>query len=91
MYIGSADLMPRNLYNRVELVTPVLDAKVRAELSDVLDRSIADNTNSWRLASDGKWTRRRPGNRPRNVQRELIEQHTERSSTGASVETPPVV
>ena len=63
IYIGSADLMPRNLYNRVELVTPVLDSKVRADLGDVLDRSLADNTNSWRLGSDGKWiapaTRRR--------------------------------
>ena len=91
VYIGSADLMPRNLYNRVELVAPVLDPKIRADLGDVLDRSIADNTNSWRLTSDGKWTRRRPGNRPRNVQRELIERHMERSSTGASVETPPPV
>jgi polyphosphate kinase len=88
MYIGSADLMPRNLYNRVELVTPVLDPKIRADLCDVLDRSVADNTNSWRLGSDGDWTRRRPGNRPRNVQRELIERHTERSSTGATVEGP---
>ena len=33
IYIGSADLMPRNLYNRVELVTPVEDEKVRAELA----------------------------------------------------------
>jgi polyphosphate kinase len=88
-YIGSADLMPRNLYNRVELVTPVLDPKIRAELSDVLDRSMADNTNSWRLGSDGQWTRRRPGSSPRNVQRELVQRHTERSSTGATVETPP--
>ena len=55
--------MPRNLYNRVELVTPVLDSKVRAELGDVLDRSLADNTNAWELSSDGKWTRRRPGRR----------------------------
>jgi polyphosphate kinase len=89
VYIGSADLMPRNLYNRVELVTPVLDPKVRSDLEDVLDRSIADNTNSWRLASNGEWTRRRPGDQPRNVQRELIERHTERSGTGAAVETPP--
>jgi polyphosphate kinase len=89
MYIGSADLMPRNLYNRVELIVPALDGKIRAELGDVLDRSIADNTHSWRLASDGKWTRRRPGNRPRNVQSELIERHTERAGTGAAVETPP--
>ena len=60
IYIGSADLMPRNLYNRVELVTPVSDDKVRAELIDVLDRSLADNTNAWELDSDGEWTRRRP-------------------------------
>ena len=53
IYIGSADLMPRNLYNRVELVAPICDDKARAELVDVLDRSLADNTNSWELGSDG--------------------------------------
>ena len=31
VFIGSADLMPRNLYNRVELVTPVEDARIRAQ------------------------------------------------------------
>ncbi len=90
VYIGSADLMPRNLYNRVELVTPVSDAKVRAELVDVLDRSLADNTNSWELAEDGRWTRRRPDGSPRSVQRELIERHIERAASGAAVETPVV-
>jgi polyphosphate kinase len=88
MYIGSADLMPRNLYNRVELVAPIFDDKVRAELIDVLDRSLADNTNSWELGEDGDWTRRRPDGEPRNVQRELIERHTERSASTAKVETP---
>jgi polyphosphate kinase len=88
VYIGSADLMPRNLYNRVELVTPVEDDKARAELLDTLDRSLADNTNSWELNSDGEWTRREPGDdEPRNVQRELIELHSERSASGAKVET----
>ncbi len=75
VYIGSADLMPRNLYKRVELVAPVEDPRVRAELLDVLDRSLADNANAWVLGSDGSWTRRRPDDRPRNVQRELIELH----------------
>src|SRR6476620_2990812 len=46
-YIGSGDLMPRNLYNRVELVSPVDDPGARADLLDVLDRSLADNTNAW--------------------------------------------
>ena len=73
VYIGSADLMPRNLYNRVELVAPVEDPRIRAELLDVLDRCLADNTNAWVLGSDGNWTRRRPGRqaseRPAGVDR----------------------
>ena len=80
VYIGSADLMPRNLYNRVELVAPVEDQRSRAELLDVLDRCLADNTNAWVLGSDGSWTRRRPDGRPRNVQRELIELHEARAA-----------
>ena len=55
---------------------------------DVLDRSLADNTNSWELNSDGEWIRREPGDEPRNVQREMIEIHSERSASGATVETP---
>jgi polyphosphate kinase len=86
IYIGSADLMPRNLYNRVELVTPVRDPKLRDDLGDVLDRSFADNTNAWDLASDGTWTRRRPDGEPRNVQRELIERHTAKAASGAKAE-----
>jgi len=88
VYIGSADLMPRNLYNRVELDVPVSDPKVRAALVDVLDRSLADNTYSWELGPDGEWTRRRPRGEPRDVQREMIELHNERAASGASVEAP---
>ncbi|HXV52178.1 MAG TPA: polyphosphate kinase 1 [Solirubrobacterales bacterium] len=88
VYIGSADLMPRNLYNRVELLTPIFDDKVRAELMDVLDRSLADNTNSWELGADGTWTRRRPDGEPRSVQPELMERHTERAASSATVEQP---
>jgi polyphosphate kinase len=88
IYIGSADLMPRNLYNRVELVTPVLDPRLRAELVDVLDRSFADNTNSWELRADGSWQRRRPNGEPRNLQRELIERHQAKAASGAEVEAP---
>jgi polyphosphate kinase len=84
VYIGSADWMPRNLYNRVELVTPVEDSKLRAELIDVLDRSLADNTNAWVLGPDGTWTRRQPDGESRNVQRELIEGHQARASEGAA-------
>ncbi|MGH2964068.1 MAG: polyphosphate kinase 1 [Solirubrobacterales bacterium] len=85
VYIGSADLMPRNLYNRVELVSPVDDPGARADLLDVLDRSLADNTNAWDLGADGNWTRRSPNGEPRNVQRELIELHESRAAESASL------
>jgi polyphosphate kinase len=87
IYIGSADLMPRNLYNRVELVTPVRDPKLRDDLLDVLDRSFVDNTNAWDLDSDDDWTRRRPNGEPRNLQREMLELHAARAASGAKAET----
>ncbi len=87
IYIGSADLMPRNLYNRVELVTPVRDSKLRAELTDVLDRSFADDTNAWELEPSGSWVRRRPNGEPRSVQSELIERHVAKAASGAKPET----
>jgi polyphosphate kinase len=81
VYIGSADLMPRNLYNRVELLVPVEDPRVRAELLEALELSLADNTNAWTLSADGRWTRRSPaGAEPRSAQRELINHHLARAS-----------
>src|SRR4029077_3268539 len=49
VYIGSADLMPRNLDTRVELLAPVRDGALRAELLDTLDRCMADDTHAWEL------------------------------------------
>jgi polyphosphate kinase len=70
-YIGSADLMPRNLDTRVELLTPVDDPALKRDLEDTLERTLADDTFCWELASDGSWTRRQ--GRTRSVHRELME------------------
>ena len=81
IYIGSADLMPRNLYNRVELLTPVSDEPLQDQLSDVLDRAFADDTSSWELGDDGRWNRLEPGDSPpRNLQREMMDLHSEKSA-----------
>ena len=80
VYIGSADLMPRNLDTRVELVAPVEDPALRDELLDTLERCFADDTNAWELGADGSWTRREPGPEPRSVQRELMVRHSDRAS-----------
>jgi polyphosphate kinase len=56
-FIGSADLMPRNLDRRVEVVTPVEDADLAARLQEILDVNLADDTQAWRLGADGNWIR----------------------------------
>jgi polyphosphate kinase len=78
--MGSADLMPRNLDSRVELVTPVEDAALKAEMLDVLERSLADNSSAWELDSDGSWSRRQPDGETRNAQEELIARHSARAA-----------
>lgn len=80
--IGSADLMPRNLDSRVELVTPIEDETARAQALDALDRCLADNTNAWILDSSGNWSRLSPeGGESRNVQKELQDQHLALAAT----------
>jgi polyphosphate kinase len=80
--IGSADLMPRNLDSRVELVVPVESPELRAELLDVLERCFADEANAWELDPHGVWTRLDGalGERARSVQAELRERHSARAA-----------
>jgi polyphosphate kinase len=79
--VGSADMMPRNLDSRVELVVPVEDPQLKDELLDVLGRCFADDTNAWRLDGDGVWRRllSAPGE-ARSVQSELRERHSARAA-----------
>ncbi|WP_163993518.1 polyphosphate kinase 1 [Pyxidicoccus caerfyrddinensis] len=74
-YIGSADLMPRNLDHRVEILAPVEDPTLSAQVRDMLDRCMADNTSSWELMADGTWKRRTPPSpaEKRSAQAELME------------------
>ncbi len=83
--IGSADLMRRNLDNRVELVTPVEDESLKDELFDTLERCLDDNSNAWELDESGTWERLAPPSteQRRNVQDELMERY--RASDAAFV------
>jgi polyphosphate kinase len=66
-YIGSADLMPRNLDLRVEVVTPVTDPDLTGRLQEILDVMLADNVQAWELSEDGSWHRRQPEEGERRV------------------------
>ena len=57
IYIGSADLMERNLEHRVEVVTPIEDARLKERLLDILQRALRDDMFSWELSSSGQWSR----------------------------------
>nr|VFK32036.1 MAG: polyphosphate kinase [Candidatus Kentron sp. MB]VFK35116.1 MAG: polyphosphate kinase [Candidatus Kentron sp. MB]VFK76982.1 MAG: polyphosphate kinase [Candidatus Kentron sp. MB] len=60
-YIGSADLMKRNLESRVEVVTPVENPDLRQDLRLMLDVQLADRRSAWELNADGSYTQRKPG------------------------------
>jgi len=73
--IGSADMMARNLDNRVELVTPVDEPALARELQAMLDLQLADTDLAWELGPDGCWRRIEPadGDEPLNSQDALME------------------
>ena len=75
-WIGSPDLMPRNLDTRVELLAPVQEEPLRAELQDTLERYLADDTYGWELSEEGDWIRRTGGTRVEHD--ELMERALER-------------
>jgi polyphosphate kinase len=66
-WIGSSDLMHRNLDRRVEVLLRVCDETARDELHHILDSAMAPGVRSWELGSDGAWTR--TGERDYQVQR----------------------
>jgi polyphosphate kinase len=77
-WMGSGDLMPRNLDTRVELLVPIEDPTARKEIEETIELCLADDTFAWDLHSDDTWERR-PG-RERSVNRELMERAAERSA-----------
>ena len=60
VFIGSADWRGRNLNDRVELLTPVLDPALRARLVDVLHAALLDNRLAWEMDAEGRYRQRSP-------------------------------
>jgi polyphosphate kinase len=76
LLLGSADLMPRNLDGRVEVLFPIEDERLRRALrDDVLFTHLRDNQKSHRLLPDGTYERLQPaeGEEPLDSQRRLLE------------------
>jgi polyphosphate kinase len=56
-YIGSADLMPRNLDRRVEALAPIIDPALQFRIDEFFEVLLADDNLAWELKSDGTWER----------------------------------
>jgi polyphosphate kinase len=57
VWMGSADLMHRNLDRRVEVLVRISDPRHVNELGQLLELSLDDATSSWHLQPDGTWER----------------------------------
>ncbi len=74
-FIGSADLMQRNLKSRVEVVAPVEAPASREQLRQLLDMQLADQRDAWDMQSDGSYIQRhpKPGEKTKSSQLQMIE------------------
>ncbi|MEV4252196.1 RNA degradosome polyphosphate kinase [Spirillospora sp. NPDC049652] len=84
VWIGSADLMHRNLDRRVETLVRVSDPGHRDLLTGLMDLAMADDTASWWLDADGDWARRAaaPGEKLLDIQTHLVRTHRWRTVDG---------
>ncbi|MBY0440932.1 MAG: RNA degradosome polyphosphate kinase [Mycobacteriaceae bacterium] len=75
-WIGSADMMHRNLDRRVEVMAQVKDPRLTAQLNDMFESAFDPATRCWELGSDGQWTAAPvDGQRVRDHQVALMERH----------------
>ncbi|MEU3255434.1 RNA degradosome polyphosphate kinase [Streptomyces sp. NPDC006997] len=84
VWLGSADMMHRNLDRRIEALVRVVDPAHRAALNRLLETGMSDSTASWHLGPDGEWTRHATdadGRPLRNVQEMLIDARRRRRGT----------
>jgi len=82
VWIGSADMMHRNLDRRVEAVARISDKAACEELKAVLDLARSDSISRWLLGADGRWVRRKTGPEGplEDYQELLIQRHGHRST-----------
>ena len=85
-FMGSADLMPRNLDHRVEVVTPIEDVAIQAELSSTFEALWRDTATSFELDAGGVWRRVEPkkDERTRSGQQTLMRRARRRISLARS-------
>jgi polyphosphate kinase len=83
-YIGSADLMKRNLESRVEVCTPITSPQHQALLRELLDLQLTNCRNVWEMQSDGSYMQRHADTTKNNlcIHQQLIAKSEKRAAAG---------
>jgi polyphosphate kinase len=87
-YLGSSDLMSRNLDRRVEAMVPIEDPHLRPRMAEILEVVLSDDALAWELRADGSWVHH-PNRRSVNAQRVFQKLAVERAQTAESRLTDP--
>jgi polyphosphate kinase len=88
VYIGSADMMHRNLDRRIEVLVRLLDPRHVAQVLEHLARGMSDEVSSWHLESDGSWarvSRNSSGDTLVDIQDETMHKIAKKSKAGSGV------
>ena len=84
-FIGSADLMKRNLESRVEVVTPVEDQRLRQELRLIIDVQLSSRKDAWEMQADGSYIERKDASGKKSLSsQETFIQLAQKRMTAAS-------
>ena len=75
-WIGSADMMDRNLDRRVEALVRVDEKDLQERLEGIMDLAWADTDGAWELGADGTWSKVPADGEPISLQEELMERAT---------------
>lgn len=85
-YVGSADLMQRNLDHRIEVLVPIESSRVRKEVHAILDSVFEDEASAWVLGPDGTWSAPEPtGEKAHSHHAMMMRRAQARSRRGARV------
>ncbi len=90
-YISSADLMPRNLIRRIEILTPIKEPKLAQKLKQILSLQLQDNQLRWKLKSSGEYKQVKQNDDTPINNHEILEEYITKLHDKSQKETPEYV
>jgi len=90
-YISSADLMPRNLIRRIEILTPIKEPALAQKVKQLLSLQLQDNQLSWRLKSSGEYKQVKQNDHRAINNHEILEDYITKVHDKSQKETPEYV